>query len=65
LNAAIEQYDDDELVTRLLETRETLRQKHEVGKTLQEQLAEAIASEQYEVAARIRDELNRRNPRGR
>lgn len=62
---ALDQYDDDELVTRLQETRETLRQKHEIGKTLQEQLAEAIASEQYEVAARIRDELNRRNPRRR
>jgi hypothetical protein len=59
---ALDQYDDDELVARLVETRETLRQKHDVGKTLQEQLAEAIASEQYEVAARIRDELNRRNP---
>lgn len=57
---ALEQFDDDELVKRLEETRETLRQKHDVGKTLQEQLAEAIASEQYEVAAQIRDELNRR-----
>jgi hypothetical protein len=55
-----EQYRDDELVTRLTELRETLRQEYGVGKTLHERLAEAVASEQYELAARLRDELARR-----
>lgn len=57
---AAEQFDDDELVSRLLELRETLRREYQVGKTLDEQLAEAVAAEQYELAARIRDELARR-----
>ena len=43
------------------ELRESLRQHFRVGRTLQEQLAEAVANEQYEQAAAIRDELNRRN----
>ena len=33
----------------------------EVGKTLKEQLAEAISAEQYELAARLRDKLNNRD----
>lgn len=55
-----EQYRDDELVTRLTELRETLRQEYGVGQTLHERLADAVASEQYELAARLRDELARR-----
>jgi hypothetical protein len=55
-----DQYHDDELVSRLTELRETLRQEYSVGKTLHEQLAEAVATEQYELAARLRDELARR-----
>jgi hypothetical protein len=55
-----EQYRDDELMTRLTELRETLRHEYGVGKTLHERLAEAVASEQYELAARLRDELARR-----
>lgn len=55
-----DQFADDELVSRLLELRETLRKEYRVGKTLQEQLAEAVAAEQYELAARLRDELARR-----
>jgi len=58
---ATEHFDDDELVSRLLELRETLRKEYEVGKTLNEQLAEAVATEQYELAAKLRDELARRN----
>lgn len=57
------EFDDDELVSRLIELRESLRQHFRVGRTLQEQLAEAVASEKYELAAEIRDEMNRRNPR--
>jgi len=57
---AEEHFEDDELVARLLDLRETLRNEYDVGKTLHEQLAEAVASEQYELAARLRDELAKR-----
>ena len=50
-------FDDNELVLRLHEFRETLREKFDVGKTLSEQLAEAIAAEEYERAAEIRDAI--------
>ena len=58
---AEERYEDDELVTRLIELKESLRERFEVGKTLEEQLEEAIESEQYELAARLRDQMNRRS----
>ena len=60
---AEDQFEEDELVSRLTELRESLRQHFRVGRTLQEQLAEAVASEKYELAAEIRDELARRNTR--
>lgn len=54
---AEDQFEEDELVQRLIETRESLREQHSIGKTLQEQLADAVATEQYELAAQLRDEL--------
>ena len=54
---AVEQFDEDELVKRLLEMRESVRQRYEVGRTLDEQLAEAIRAENYELAATIRDRM--------
>jgi len=54
---AVEQYDEDELVKRLHEMRESVRQRYEVGRTLDEQLAEAIRAENYELAASIRDQM--------
>jgi hypothetical protein len=54
---AAEQFDQDELVKRLLEMRESVRQRYEIGRTLDEQLAEAIRVEDYELAAQIRDKL--------
>lgn len=53
-----EHFDEDELVNQLREIRESLRTEYSVGKTLHEQLADAIASEQYERAAEIRDKLS-------
>lgn len=50
-------FDENELVERLNEFRETLRDKFSVGKTLDEQLAEAIAHEEYEKAAKLRDAI--------
>lgn len=57
---AEDHYDEDELVKRLIDSREALRQQHDVGRTLQERLADAIAAEQYELAAQLRDELAKR-----
>ncbi len=58
---AEEQFDEDDLVCRLQELRDTLREQYELKPSLSEQLAEAVASEQYELAAKLRDELSRRN----
>lgn len=58
-----DEFDDDELVNRLTEMRETLRREYNVGRTLQEQLADAVAAEEYELAARLRDELAQRRKR--
>ena len=56
---AVEQYADDELVKRLEEMRESVRQRYDVGRTLDEQLAEAVKAENYELAAKIRDQIRR------
>jgi hypothetical protein len=50
-------FDENELVDRLFEFRETLRDRFDVGKTLDEQLAEAVAAEEYEKAAKLRDAI--------
>lgn len=55
---AEEDFEGDELVTRLTEMRETLRTQFEVGRTLEERLNDAIAAEQYELAAKLRDEIS-------
>lgn len=55
-----DQFDADELVIRLVELRESLRKEYDVGRTLQEQLDDAVESEQYELAAELRDQLARR-----
>lgn len=57
---AEEHFETDELVIRLQELRESLRKEYDVGRTLQERLQDAVEKEQYELAARLRDELARR-----
>ena len=57
---AEEQYDQDELVNQLVQMKESLREEYKVGKTLSEQLADAVSAEEYERAAKIRDEIARR-----
>lgn len=57
---AEEQFDEDELVKRLIELRDTLRDQYNVQPTLAERLAEAVAKEEYELAAKLRDEMSRR-----
>ena len=55
-----ERFEGDEFVSRLVELRESVRERFEVGRTLHEQLAEAVESEQYELAARLRDQLQQK-----
>ncbi len=56
---AEDRFDGDEIVGELVELREQLRSEHAVGRTLEEQLAEAVAREQYELAARLRDQISK------
>lgn len=58
---ASEQFEEDELVQRLREFREGLRDKYQIELTLQEQLDRAIENEDYELAADLRDRLTKRN----
>jgi len=59
-------YDSDEsrgcqdLVDRLEELRDAVREQYSVDRTLEEKLDDAVATEDYEMAARLRDELDRR-----
>ena len=57
---ADEQFEEDDLVGRLRELREGMRDKYDVGMTLKEQLAAAISNEDYELAASLRDQLSKR-----
>lgn len=57
---AADQYAEDELVLRLEEMRENVRSRYDVGLTLDEQLAEAVRAENYELAAELRDQLRTR-----
>lgn len=56
-----DQFESDELVERLIHLREALRSDFSIEKPLPEQLEEAVATEQYELAAQLRDELAKRN----
>ncbi|MCH2123950.1 MAG: UvrB/UvrC motif-containing protein [Pirellulaceae bacterium] len=58
---ADEHFGDDELVQRLVELRDSLRVEYKLGDSLQEQLESAIAAEEYERAAELRDEIARRD----
>ncbi|MFZ1935664.1 MAG: UvrB/UvrC motif-containing protein [Thermoguttaceae bacterium] len=51
------------MVGQLAVMKESLREEYRVGKTLAEQLADAVASEEYERAARLRDEIARQQRR--
>ena len=57
---AEEQFEEDELIQRLLEFKTSLKDKYEIDKTLKEKLSEAIANEDYERAAEFRDEIAKR-----
>jgi hypothetical protein len=51
--------ENDPMLSQLKRLGEEIRSRHNVGETLQEQLDKAVANEQYEVAARIRDQMKR------
>ncbi len=55
-----DQFESDELVERLIELKASLRNDFSIEKSLKEQLAEAVESEQYELAAELRDQMSRR-----
>lgn len=57
---ATEHFDEDPLVEQLEEMKESFREEYGVGQTLSEQLAEAIDMEDYELAAKIRDQMSRK-----
>ena len=60
---AEEHFDNDELVSQLVELKESLRDEYHVGATLAEQLSDAVSAEEYERAAKLRDEIaQRRRP---
>jgi len=56
---ASEHFEEDAFVIKLREMRESVKEHYELGLTLTEQLAEAIAAEQYERAAELRDRIDR------
>jgi UvrB/uvrC motif len=58
---AEEQMEDNAMVLQLRKLQDSLRQAHKIEVTLQEQLARAVANEEYETAAKLRDALRRRN----
>ena len=58
-----DEFEEDELVAKLREMKEALANHYEIEPPLTEQLAEAIAHEQYERAAELRDRIARRSKR--
>lgn len=55
-----EQLDEDGMVQHLRGIEKSLREQYDIGETLLEQLDRAIAEEDYERAAELRDQLKRR-----
>ena len=56
---AEEHFDEDLFVVKLREMQESIKSQFSLGPSLAEQLAEAVAAEQYELAAKLRDKLAR------
>jgi len=55
-----EEMDEDGMVQHLRHVETTLREQYNISATLEEQLQQAIADEDYERAARLRDALKKR-----
>jgi hypothetical protein len=56
-----EQFEEDGMVKQLRSLEQSLRTLHGIEATLHEQLEQAVANEEYEAAARIRDALRKRS----
>jgi hypothetical protein len=56
-------FEEDELVQKLLEMKRSIANEYSVEATLSEQLSAAIADEKYELAAKIRDKIARQRRR--
>jgi hypothetical protein len=59
-HGAEEHFDEDVFVVKLREMQASIKSHFHLGPSLAEQLAEAVAAEQYELAAKLRDRLARR-----
>jgi hypothetical protein len=57
---AEEQMEEDGMVQHLRKIEQSLREQHGIAATMQEQLDQAVANENYEEAARLRDALRKR-----
>lgn len=55
-----EYYPQDQMVKQLQKMDRTLRKLHEIDETIHERLEKAIANEEYEVAAKLRDQIRER-----
>ena len=53
-------FDEDQMMGQLGRLLDWIRQHYRVKRTLSERLADAVAAEKYELAARLRDEIARR-----
>jgi len=58
-HSSAEESDEDTLLDKLRDMRSSIAKHYDVGPSLAEQLAQAIASEQYELAAKLRDRLDK------
>lgn len=58
---AEEHFEEDEMVARLRELRDSLREQFDDEARLRLKLSEAVAAEQYELAAKLRDEIAKRS----
>ena len=56
--------EQDELLVKLAEMKVAIAEHYDVTSSLTQQLADAIAAEQYELAAQLRDQLGRKNRPG-
>jgi hypothetical protein len=57
----LDEFEDDEVVIKLREMKEAITEHYDVQLPLSQRLADAIAAEQYELAAQLRDQLARRH----
>lgn len=53
-------FEEDDMAVQLLDLKNWIRRQYHIKRTLAEQLADAVAGEQYERAASLRDEIARR-----